>query len=111
MRSWKSPTRLTENFFHFDKTGGLQDLTEYLQFRYSSRLQDISATKGNSGTKRHNRFGRFDRIRNGKLYELVRSFGISAEQFGENVESQQRLYFAEDPPSAPEVLAEEFASH
>lgn len=103
-----SDTTYRELFSSATKLVDFQDLTEYLQFRYSSRLQDIAASKSTSSTKRHNRYGRFDRIRNGKLYELVRSFGITAEQFGENVESQQRLFFAEDPATAPSVLAEDF---
>lgn len=86
-----------------------QDLQEYLQFKFSSNLKDIAAIRSStSSVKRHSRFGRFERIRNGPLYELVRAFGITAEQFGENVASASRLYFADDPASLPEVLAEDY---
>lgn len=86
-----------------------QDLQDYLQFKYSSNLKDIAAVRATNTVKRHSRFGRFERIRNGPLYKLVKSLAISAEQFGENIASSSRIYFSEDPPVLPEILAEEFA--
>lgn len=86
-----------------------QDLQEYLQFKYSSNLKDLAAIKSSNTVKRHSRFSRFERIRDGPLYKLVRALAISAEQFGENVASSSRIYFSEDPPVTPEKLAEEYA--
>ena len=84
-----------------------QDLMDYLQFRYSSQLKDMSiiSDEGAPHVKRHSRFGRFERIRNGKIYKLVREFGISADEFAENLEANKRLNFAEDPPVSPLELA------
>ncbi|ANB15993.1 chromatin-remodeling histone chaperone SPT6 [Sugiyamaella lignohabitans] len=93
-----------------------QDLTDYLQFRYSSQIKDhISTTKfdednlnGNgTTTKRHSRFARFERIREGPIYSIVRAFSITADHLGENIMSDQRLFFSEDPPERPEELAEQ----
>lgn len=83
-----------------------QDLMDYVQFRYSEQIKD-SASAGDTG-KRHSRFGRFERIRNSDLYNLVQAFGITAEQLGESIEADQRLYFAEDPAERPEQLAEKY---
>lgn len=82
-----------------------QDLMDYIQFRYSEQIKDSLV---GDAAKRHSRFGRFQRIRNSELYNLVRAFGITAEQFGESVEADQRLHFAEDPAETPEEFAAEY---
>lgn len=86
---------------------GYQDLMDFIQFRYSAQIKDlqISSDKPN---KRHSRFGRFERIRQGKIYALVQAFGMSAEDLGENIEASQRLNFADDPAELPEVMAKQY---
>lgn len=89
-----------------------QDILDYLQFRYSALIKDTMASSSESNgiekSKRHSRFGRFERIRESNLYNLVRAFGLSAEQLAENIEADQRLHFSEDPPNMPLEAAEEY---
>lgn len=84
-----------------------QDAIEYVQFRYSAELGDLQS----SGTsKRHSRYARYDRIRASKLYNLVQQFGLSSEDFAENLETStsSRLHYTEDNALAPTELAKEF---
>jgi transcription elongation factor SPT6 len=83
-----------------------QDLMDYIQFRYSEKIKDSLV---GDGAKRHSRFGRFERIRSSELYNLVRAFGITAQQLGESIEADQRLYFAEDPAELPEEFAARYS--
>ncbi|ODQ64228.1 hypothetical protein NADFUDRAFT_83784 [Nadsonia fulvescens var. elongata DSM 6958] len=103
-----------------------QDALDYVQFRYSAQLRDVLVERASAlsldededdnsrvndntdqPSKRHSRFGRFERIRASQVYKLVRSFGMTSEQFGENLDARQRIYFAEDPAKSPGDLAEE----
>jgi transcription elongation factor SPT6 len=86
---------------------GYQDLMDFVQFRYSAQIKDIQINS-DKPNKRHSRFGRFERIRQGKIYGLVQAFGMTAEDLGENIEANQRLNFAEDPAQLPETMAREY---
>lgn len=84
-----------------------QDLMDYIQFQYSSQIRDLTAEKQG---KRHSRFGRFERIRSSKIYNLVKDFGLSAKDLGENIELSQRFNFSEDPAESPEGLAQQYCN-
>lgn len=96
-----------EMFEQATKLIDYQDLTDYIQFKYSSKLKDIAASKG-TGSKRHSRFGRFERIRDGPLYELVRAFGMTSEQFAVNLSSMARIKTVDNPTESPEEYAQKF---
>lgn len=87
-----------------------QDLMDYIQFKYSESINDqISQSASNhpDSLKRRNRFSRFTRIRNGPVYSLVKDFGISSEQIGENIMAGLRMYHPKDRPLQPLELAED----
>lgn len=79
-----------------------QDLMDYIQFRYSGKIKDqgigTSTQNNHDALKRRSRYTRFEKIRDGPVYSLVNSFGISAEKVGENIATSTRLYYAEDNP-------------
>lgn len=94
----------------FENVDHYTDLHDYLQFRYQSQLKDISLTNGNGAGHRRPGSSKtvFERIRNGKVYGLVNSFGISAEQFATNVSVNKKREFAEDPEDEPLNIAAAF---
>ena len=92
----------------------LQDVQDYLYFQHSSRLADLAVVNGNMSNGTHRRPGAsrmlFDKIRNSKVYGLVRAFGITADAFAQNVQNglrrEGRRQYTEDPAEGPEQLAE-----
>ena len=88
----------------------LQDVQDYLHFQHSTRLADMAIVNGPStnGTQRRPGASRmiFERIRNGKVYSLVRAFGITADAFAQNaLKKEGRRQYTEDPAERPEDLA------
>lgn len=89
----------------------LQDVQDYLHFQHSSRLADVVLLNGTetSGTQRRPGASKmiWERIRNGKVYGLVRAFGISADAFAQNaLKREGRRQFTEDPTQRPDDMAD-----
>lgn len=91
----------------------LQDVQDYLHFQHSSLLTDLAALSGTgvNGTATQRRPGAskmvFERIRNGKVYGLVRAFGISADAFAQNaLKKEGRRQYTEDPAERPDDMAD-----
>ncbi|KAI9849087.1 MAG: Transcription elongation factor spt6 [Sclerophora amabilis] len=90
----------------------LQDIQDYMHMEHSTHLKDIQALNGQvNGTQRRpvSQKSLFERIRNGKVYNLVRAYGITADAFAENAmaESGRRRYDTEDPSKLPDDMADE----
>ncbi len=88
----------------------LQDVQDYLHFQHSSQLKDLalmSETETN-GTQRRpgSTKSLFERIRNGKIYGLVRAFGITADAFAQNALKEGRRQYTEDPSERPDDMAD-----
>lgn len=87
----------------------LQDLQDYLYFQHASHLKDINLTNGQTnGTHRRPGTSKslYERIRNGKLYSLVRAFGISADAFAQNALKEGRRQYTDDPTVLPDDMAD-----
>lgn len=80
-----------------------QDVMDWVQFRYSAELRG-------RGSKRHSRFGVYDRLRQSPLLALAESAGIDAAKFAQNLQAEKRLHFVDDPLQAPIDLAAAHAS-
>jgi transcription elongation factor SPT6 len=93
----------------------LQDVQDYLYFQYASQLKDL-ATTGNGdvngvGMSRKKAATRtiYEQVRNGRLYGLVRAFGITADAFAENaLNLGGARNYADDPLDTPENMADTF---
>lgn len=90
----------------------LQDVQDYLQFQHSARLADLALVNGSqtNGTT-HRRPGAskmiFERIRQSKVYGLVRAFGISADAFAQNASKEEgRRQYTVDPTERPDDMAD-----
>ena len=89
----------------------LQDVQDYLYFQYSSKIADLVLVNGSStnGTQRRPGAAKmiFERIRNGKVYGLVRAFGITADAFAQNaLKKEGRRQYTEDPTERPDDMAD-----
>ncbi|TAQ90193.1 hypothetical protein B7494_g1457 [Chlorociboria aeruginascens] len=90
----------------------LQDIQDYIYFQYSAQLKDLAATNGDVGQKRRpgNKTSIFDRVRKGKAYNLVRAYGITADQVAQNALRQGRKQYTEDSSTNPIDLADSLTS-
>lgn len=92
----------------------LQDLQDYLHFQYTSQLKDIVLTANGetNGTimsrKKASTQTLYEQIRNGRVYGLVRAYGITADAFARNVLKIGVRTYTEDPSESPDALADSF---
>ena len=89
----------------------LQDIQDYLHFQHSARLADMAIANGTqtNGTQRRPGASKqlFERIRSGKVYGLVRAFGITADSFAQNaMKKESRRQYTEDPTERPDDMAD-----
>ncbi|KAK5987461.1 Transcription elongation factor SPT6 [Cladobotryum mycophilum] len=86
----------------------LQDLQDYLQFEYASKLKDLAVMNGNtSQTKRPgSKSTLFDRVRTGKASYFVKAYGITADQLAKNALRQGRKVAPDDDAQYPMDLAD-----
>ncbi|KAI5807109.1 SH2 domain-containing protein [Geopyxis carbonaria] len=94
-----------------ENTDHMQDLHEYVHFKYASQIKDIALINANGRKTTHRKPGSsksiFERIRAGRVYNVVRAFGITAEHFSTNALLNKKREFPEDPEELPQVLAEQ----
>ena len=89
----------------------LQDVQDYLHFQHSARLADMAILNGTGSNSTQRRPGAskmiFERVRTGKVYGLVRAFGITADAFAHNaLKKEGRRQFTEDPTQRPDDMAD-----
>lgn len=86
----------------------LQDIQDYIYFQYSAEIKELAATNGEIKDKRRpgQKSTLFDRIRKGKAYQLVRAYGITADQVAQNALREGRKQYTEDGSTSPIDLAD-----
>lgn len=92
----------------------LQDVQDYIHFQYASQLKDMALTANGetngNGEAAHRRKATtktfFERVRNGKVYGLVRAFGITPDAFAQNALKEGRRQYTEDPSERPDEMAD-----
>lgn len=114
---------LVKDVKYLDSMVAIQDLHDYLSFNYSAQIKELSNKASNeeddeenkSGRK-HHKFAIFERLRENILYDVVKAYGITAKEFGENVQDQSsknfdvpyRIHATDDPLESPDDLIEKF---
>lgn len=91
----------------------LQDLQDYLYFTYSAEFRDLTAMNGTAKTASRRVGGKatiFDRVRKGKAYNLVRAYGITADQVALNALREGRKQYTEDEAQTPIDMADSLVS-
>lgn len=90
----------------------LQDLHEFVNFKYAALLGDQAATNGdeavsNSKLQRPGQAkSTVDQVVGSPLYGLVKEFGITADQLGRALLREGRRQFINDPAELPADLAQ-----
>lgn len=103
----------------------IQDLQDYINFTYSAEIKKLNDSKeeqrqnseeedDSKSGKKHSKFAIFERIRENVLYDAVKGYGISAREFGENVQDQSlknyevpyRIHATDDSLETPEEMIE-----
>ncbi|ODV87551.1 hypothetical protein CANARDRAFT_174585 [[Candida] arabinofermentans NRRL YB-2248] len=93
----------------------LQDLQDYLSFTYSSELKDLkntgTTTTNGKKQKSHSKYSVFERIKNDQIYKVIKEIGIDSEKFGENVNTNNKIYLTDDYDKKPEDLIKEIVEN
>lgn len=87
----------------------LQDVQDYLYFRYAAEIKDLTISSGSKEIQRRpgGKSSVFERVRKGKAYNLVRAYGITADQVASNALREGRKQYTEDPSIRPIDMADE----
>lgn len=116
---------LVKDVKYVDSMVAIQDLHDYLNFTYSAEIKALSQETNDDGeeeesetkaNKKHSKYAVYERIKANILYDVVKSYGISAKEFGENVQDQSsknfevpyRIHATDDPLESPNDLIEKF---
>ncbi|PSR90343.1 transcription elongation factor SPT6 [Coniella lustricola] len=88
----------------------LQDLLDYISFKYTAQLKDATADGAAKEVKRPGaRSAIFDRVRRSKAYDFFQAYGMSPEQVVTNrinAQSNVQRIVADDPSEYPIDLAD-----
>ncbi|KAF2084298.1 transcription elongation factor spt6 [Saccharata proteae CBS 121410] len=91
----------------------IQDIQDYIHFRYSAELKDVNAMEAEAnGVQKRARATNvnYERIRASKIYNLVRAIGITPDDFAKNVmaslSSGGRKVYTEDAAERPDDMAD-----
>ncbi|ODQ79790.1 hypothetical protein BABINDRAFT_161484 [Babjeviella inositovora NRRL Y-12698] len=86
----------------------LQDLHDYLSFKYSKELRATRGDTRDAATKRHSKFSFYERFLAHDLRAILAAIGISADHFGVNVVNQTRIHTTVDAEyESPEDMAKD----
>lgn len=85
----------------------LQDLQDYINFRYAKELRDISFSSNTKETKRPGaKTTQWLKIRESNAYNFVKAYGLSATQLGMNALANGPRSSPEDEQKLPDDLAD-----
>lgn len=102
----------------------VQDTQDYINFNYAKEIQNLSnkenheegdsddKARSTNKSKKHSKYALFDRIKSNILYDGVEAYGITAKQFGENVQDQSsqgfnvtyRIHATDDSQESPDFV-------
>lgn len=88
----------------------LQDLQDYIYFQYAAQIKDIATATTNIRRRPGGKMTLFERIRKGKVYNLVRAYGIEAGHLGQNFLREGKRQYIDDPSISPIDLADSLIS-
>ena len=101
---------LVKDIKTLDSMVAIQDMHDYIQFTYSKEIRQREETQN----RKHSKFALYERIRENVLYDAVKAYGITAKEFGENVQDQSskgfevpyRIHATDDPWESPDDMIE-----
>ncbi|KAK6885398.1 Transcription elongation factor SPT6 [Candida tropicalis] len=119
---------LIKDIKSLDTMVAVQDVHDYIQFTYSKEIREKASSQGaddsennednaKSQPRKHMKVTLYERIKSNILYDAVKAYGITAKQFGENVQDQSskgfevpyRIHATDDSWESPEELIQRLA--
>jgi transcription elongation factor SPT6 len=88
----------------------IQELQDYLHYRYSSELNDVRQEINGTQKRANNARSFYDKLRTGGALRLVQAIGITPTDFAKRAEGTSRgAQSLEDPPGSVEDFAAQYA--
>lgn len=76
----------------------LQDIYNYLEFRYAHEINDALLSNSGSSNKKHLKNSSYGKFKSSALYQAVGDIGITSEQVGENINAEHQIHPVIDHP-------------
>ncbi|AGO10021.1 AaceriAAR031Wp [[Ashbya] aceris (nom. inval.)] len=93
---------LVDDYFNDEsmtELNSLQDIYNYLEFRYAHEINDALLADSSSKTKKHLKNSSYEKFKSSSLYQAVKDVGITAEQIGENIGAETQIHPVVDHPT------------
>lgn len=85
----------------------LQDIYNYLEFKFAREINDALLSQGNGSTKKHMKNSSYEKFKSSPLYDTIKHIGITSDQIGENIHSEHQIHPVVDhPDSKPKEIIE-----
>lgn len=88
-----------ENSASTAELNALQDIHDFMEFKYSQEINKSMSSHIEQSGKRHLKNSSYEKFKHSPLYEAVKEIGITAENVGENFSSLHQINSAVDHPS------------
>ncbi|SCV03030.1 LAMI_0H04918g1_1 [Lachancea mirantina] len=69
----------------------LQDIYNYLEFKYANEINEMLSNLSNGSTKKHLKNSSYEKFKASPLYDVVKDIGISSEQVGDNIQAEHQI--------------------
>jgi transcription elongation factor SPT6 len=88
----------------------IQELQDYLHYRYSLEMNEVRHETNGAQKRANNARSFYDKLRSGRAHQLVQAIGVTPENYAKHAEGTSRgAQVIEDPPYLVEELAEQLA--
>ncbi|AMD21941.1 HFR086Wp [Eremothecium sinecaudum] len=78
----------------------LQDIYNYLEFKYAHEINEALLADSTSGTKKHLKNSSYEKFKSSALYQVINDVGITAEQIGQNIAAETQIHPVTDHPNS-----------
>lgn len=82
----------------------LQDIYNYLEFKYARELNEALLSNTNGSTKKHMKNSSYEKFKSSALYQVVNDIGITSEHVGENIHAEHQIHPIVDHPDSKPML-------
>lgn len=88
-----------QNASSVTELNALQDIHNYLEFKYAQEINDTLLSHVEQNGKKHLKNSSYEKFKSSPLYQAIKEVGITAEHVGENISAQHQIHTAVDHAS------------
>lgn len=77
----------------------LQDIYDYLEFKYANEINNAVLYSSNNSTKKHLKNSSYEKFKLSPLYKVNNDIGINSESIGENIGAEHQIHQIVDHPT------------